>query len=87
MTDLRRNLTYIWLPYSPDLSPLDFSFWSLAMSEVTRTKPESLTALKEVVEDFALNMDKELVRKICRNVKKRAELCVAQKGGHFEHLL
>ena len=57
------------------------------MSEVTRTKPESLTALKEVVEDFALNKDEELVRKICRNAKKRAELCVAQKGSHFEHLL
>ena len=34
-TIVSRNSTHIWPPYSPDLSPLDFSFWSLAMSEVT----------------------------------------------------
>ena len=84
---ISRNSTHIWPPYSPDLSPLDFSFWSLAMSEVTRTKPESLTALKEVVEDFALNMDEELVRKICRNVKRGLNCGRLKRGGNFEHLL
>lgn len=57
------------------------------MSEVARVKPRSLRELQEVVEDFVFNMEEELVRKICRNVKKRAEMCVAQKGGNFEHLL
>ena len=79
-----RNTAHIWPPYSPELSPLDFNFWSLAMSEVARVKPRSLRELQEVVEDFVFNMEEELVRKICRNVKKRAEMCVAQKGGNCQ---
>ena len=70
-TIVSRNSTPIWPPYSPDLSPLDFSFWSLAMSEVTRVKPDTLRERKEVVEDFAFNMEEKLVRKICGNVKER----------------
>jgi hypothetical protein len=64
---ITRNSANHWPPYSPDLSPVDFSFWSLAMAEVTRVKPKTLDDLKDVVEDFAMNMGDELVRKICRN--------------------
>ena len=71
-TIVSRNSTHIWPPYSPDLSPLDFSFWSLAMSEVTWVKPDTLRELKGVVEDFVFNMEEKLVRKNCRNVKERA---------------
>ena len=31
--------------------------------------------------------DQDLVKKIILNIRKRAKLCVEQKGGHFEHLL
>ena len=79
---ISRNSTHIWPPYSPDLSCLDFSFWAQAMAEVTRCKPSTLADLKRVVEEFA-----DLVRRMCRNTRKRAQICVQQKGGYFEHLL
>ena len=84
---ISRNSTHHWPPYSPDLSVLDFSFWAQAMTEVIRCKPSTLTALKDVVEEFAEDMDEDLVRTMCRNTKKRAQNCVDQKGGYFEHLL
>ena len=36
---------------------------------------------------YELFMDQKLVKKIILNIRKRAKLCVEQKGGHFEHLL
>ena len=55
--------------------------------EVYRCRPSSLAALKAVVEDFATNLEEDNVRKMAHHVKKRAELCRLQNGGHFEHLL
>ena len=34
-----------------------------------------------------LNSDEEKVRRIVGNIRKRAELCIQENGGHFEHLL
>ena len=42
--------------------------------------------LKTIVEDFATNMDEEMVRKMARSVYGRLKLCIKQGGGHFEHL-
>ena len=84
---ISRRTEHHWPPNSPDLSPLDFSFWSQAMQEVYRCQPSSLAALKAVVEDFATNLEEDNVRKMAHHVKKRAELCRLQNGGHFEHLL
>ena len=84
---ISRRTEHHWPPSSPDLSPLDFSFWAQAMQEVYRCRPTTLPALKSVVEDFAANIDPETVRKMARNVQKRASLCRDQSGGHFEHLL
>ena len=75
-----------WPPKSPDMNPLDYFFWGHAMSHVYRCKPETLDNLKDLVDDFARDMDKELVRKVCRSFYKRAQLCIKVKGGHFEHL-
>ena len=42
-----------WPPYSPDLTCLEFSFWSQAQDEVVRRKPQTLSQLMDVVENFA----------------------------------
>ena len=52
-----------------------------------RCQPKTLNQLKAIVEDFASNMEGELIRKVCRNVQTRAQVCVQQKGSHFEYLL
>ena len=84
---ISRNSAYPWPPYSPDLSPLDFSFWSQAMAHVVRCKPQTLDDLKEIVEDFADNFDPEIASRVVRQVKYRAALLKSVSGGHFQHLL
>ena len=56
---ISRRTAHDWPPYSPDLSPLDFSFWSQAMVDVIRCEPSTISELKTVVEDFAVNMSEE----------------------------
>ena len=84
---ISRRTIHHWPPYSPDLSPLDFSFWSQAMAHIIRCEPSTLTELKNIVEDFAADMREEDIRKMVQHTKKRAELCKDNFGGHFEHLL
>ena len=82
-----RKTAHAWPPYSPDLNPLDFSFWSQAMAHVVRCQPITLEDLKAVVNDFATNFDPEKARSMARHARYRWELCRRQKGGHFEDLL
>ena len=76
-----------WSANSPDFNPLDFCFWGLAMAEVWKQKPKTIPALKKVVEDFFNNLGPDFVKKCVLNIRKRAQLCVQEQGGHFEHLL
>ena len=76
-----------WPSHSPDLNPLDFSFWGQAMTKVWEAKPETIEELKVVVENFFSSLSKDFVKDCCLNIKKRAQLCINQNGGHFEHLL
>ena len=84
---ISRGSTHHWSTHSPDLSCLDFSFWSQAIDQVVETEPQTIAELKKVVEDFAASITAEKLRKMARHTRRRAELCVAEKGGYFEHLL
>ena len=50
---ISRGSTHHWSAHSPDLSCLDFSFWSQAIDQVVETEPQTIAELKKVVEDFA----------------------------------
>ena len=76
-----------WPPNSPDLNPLDFFFWGHSMNHVFRTKPSTIENLKSIVNDFAENMDSNLVQRACESAKIRFEKLHQERGGHFEHLL
>ena len=84
---ISRKAQHPWPPYSPDLSCLDFSFWPQAAQEVAEQKPETLAELKDIVEGFARRMAGDQLRRMARHTRRRAELCCAERGGHFEHLL
>ena len=53
------------------------------------TQPQTLAEIKKRVQDCIdeLNQDEKKIRKIIANVHKRAEICIKQKGGHFEHMM
>ena len=76
-----------WPAKSPDLSPLDYWFWSVAMQELSRNPPSSIEELKSIVEGFAASLDPTEVNKAVRSITKRAQACAAKNGGHFQHLL
>ena len=82
---LSRNTKHHWPANSPDLTPMDFSFWTQASNHVKKVKPQSLDAMKRAVEDFAANLDEEAIRKMCRHTRKRALACVSAEGKYFEH--
>lgn len=84
---ISRNSEHRWPPNSPDLSCLDFSFWSVVTTHIIQCEPKTLQELKELVEEFARNMDEDMVRRMARHTRRRAELCRSERGGHFEHLL
>ena len=76
-----------WPPKSPDLSPLDYWFWGLCLSELWRSRPSSMAELKAIINDLAENLSKDEVRKAVNDIKVRAEVCRQENGSHFEHLL
>ena len=71
------------------MNPLDYSEWGIFENHVNHKNPENKIELLYTVNESAYEifMDQDLVRKVILNIKKRAKLCVEQKGGHFEHLL
>ena len=96
MTELRRvfgnrlisrNADIAWPAHSPDLNPLDYSFWGQAMAEVYKRQPETIAELCEIVENFASSLSEDQVRKMVSNVRKRAEKCVEVNDDHFEHIM
>ena len=75
----------IWPAKSPDLSPLDFWFWGVAMVEVRRVQPSTLDELKQVVEDFAEEMNSETINKAAEAVLTRSQVCLERGGRVFEY--
>ena len=76
-----------WSAHSPDLNPLDFHFWAAAQSQVYKEKPDSMESLIQCVQTFAEGYTQETIKNVCKNVLKRASLCLELGGGHFQHLL
>ena len=66
---ISRNSEHSWPPNSPNLSCLDFSFWSVVTTHIIQCEPKTLQELKELVEDFARNMDEDMVRRMARHTR------------------
>ena len=73
--------------HSPDLNPLDFTFWGQSMQKVWEVKPSTIPELKTVVEEYFAGLTPDFINKCVGNIRKRAELCIQANGSHFEHLL
>ena len=76
-----------WPAKSPDLSPLDFWFWSVAMAELRRDPPPSIQSLKSTVEAFVDSLDPEEINRSVQHLRRRARACIDRGGGTFEDIL
>ena len=76
-------------PNSPDLSPLDFSVWKRIQDSVHEDKCKTLMDLRVSLKKHCdiLMSDYDYLEKIHNHWVKRAEKCIEQQGGHFEHML
>ena len=70
-------------PYSPDLNPLDYFFWSYAMIHVRRQKSATNDELKETVKDIARTVPEQMIQDAVGNFRKRCYACEQADGNHF----
>lgn len=78
-----------WPARSPDLTPLDFYLWGDVKRLVYERESETQEQLKDkIVNAFTVVKSQTLVlRKLKDNLRRRAQLCLQNGGGHFEQLL
>ena len=76
-----------WPPKSPDLNPLDYSIWSILAQDVNSQNPEDYNDLRACITRAVKKLDQETASKACGEFAMRIDLCISERGGHFEHLL
>ena len=85
-----------WPSRSPDLNPLDYWYWSHIQKLVKEScydgnneyvQPASIEEIMEKVEMASATLTPDVIKKSCRNIRKRARMCLEQNGRHFQHLI
>jgi len=71
-------------PYSMDLTPMDFAFWSHVKYLVSQKNPSTTKELRSSIEEILNNFDKNSIIKMCNGVRERCSKCIERKGDRFE---
>lgn len=82
-----RGSRVAWPPRSPDLNPLDYFFWGKIKSAIYRHPVQNVEELMGRITDAVAEVTPEMLQTSINDLIRRANLCVEQEGGHFEHLL
>lgn len=73
---------------SPDLTPLDFFLWGYLQSIVYQIPINNIEDFQQKIITACAILDRNsIIAATHSNLLKRAELCVAEGGKQFEHLL
>ena len=75
-----------WPPRSPDLSPLDFFLWGFLKEVIFKRKPVSVPKLKDFIVQTVATVEEETLQNAMENFVMRIHKCMAENGGHFDHL-
>ena len=81
---ISRRSEHAWPAHSPDLSPLDYWFWGAIESVIYIQKPNSIPALKRMVNEAARAISEDEVRRAVANFNRRVRFCASHNGGYFE---
>lgn len=76
-----------WPPRSPDLNPLDFYLWGYIKDKVYSRPPTTLADLRNRVTQAFQAIANDELRNVVRCTLNRTQLCVAENGYHFEHII
>ena len=77
----------LWLPNSPDLSPVDYHIWSVLEQWLYRTYIRDVDHLMmRLVEEWQM-FDQKIIDLVIKQRRLRLRTYVREQGGHFEHQL
>ena len=74
----------VFPPYSMDLTPMDFSFWSFMKRRVAQHNPETTEKLWQAIEYEFSVIPSEIIINMYNNVVERCRKCVKCNGERFE---
>ena len=75
-----------WPARSPDLTPNDFFLWGRIKDIVYQERPTTRQDMQERIRAVCASLSSDELLRAINNVRSRSQRCVAQGGGHFEHL-
>ncbi|QQP40967.1 Putative transposable element [Caligus rogercresseyi] len=73
----------MWPPQSPDLNPLDFSFWWHVERQACRVRHSNVEDLKTSVEKKWKAMKRSYIITVCQAFRRRVEAVIEAKGGEI----
>ena len=76
-----------WPPRSPNLNVLDFFIWGHIKTLVEDRRVGTENEVREAIVATFNSITPEMALRATRNIVQRVELCVQQRGSHFEQLL
>ena len=67
------------------MNPCDYYLWGYLKARVYNPLPKTLDELKANIEREIKKINKETLKNVFSNLKKRCNLVIENKGGHFEN--
>ncbi|GFU23709.1 uncharacterized protein TNCV_2341031 [Trichonephila clavipes] len=82
-----RHHRYPWLPWSLDLTPVDFWLWGYLKSHVYLSGPSSLSELKDAIRREVSSIHPDMLHSAVAGFVTRLECLLPCGGGHVKHIL
>lgn len=74
-------------PRSPDLTVLDFFIFPHLKNTIFKTPVNTVEDLKNRIREECANITPEVLRNVFMNMKRRVNLCLENRGQHFQQFL
>ncbi|KOC58641.1 hypothetical protein WH47_02229 [Habropoda laboriosa] len=83
-----RGGAVLWPPRSPDMNPLNFFLWGHLKTAVYREQPvQSREEVVARIHGAVATISRDMLRRVQANIRRRAEACLAVRGGYIEPIL
>ena len=85
--DTKLHSTALWPPNSPDLSPVDYTVWSVMQGKVYQHWIKHVGELRECIVYAWDELDRRVICTAVRQWGTRLHVCIKVKGDYYEHNL
>jgi len=84
---ISRGFTNAWPARSPDLTPVDFWFWSYVKSLVYQRPPANFDQLRQAITAAVHSITPDQLRNAVYHTVDRMQILIDENGNHIEQLL